>query len=190
MRRARAFLAATLLSVSITQLNAQSPRHFPDTWLGHWSGTLVTYSPPDSVRNTISITLDIARDPSDSGYTWKTIFNADTVRGVRPYRLLVEAPQQGRYATDEGNGVLLDETLIGGVLTSVFQVQTRVLESRYSVRGDTLTHELTWWESAPTRTVKGSGANAEGGTEIRSFRVLGLQRAVMVRQRNRAPGQI
>jgi hypothetical protein len=190
MRTIRQLAVFTSLIALATQASAQSPQRFPDTWVGHWSGTLNTYAAPDSVRNTIPITLDIARDPSDSGFTWKTVFNADTVRGVRPYRLLVEAPLKGHYATDEGNGVLLDETLIGGVLTSVFQVQTRVLESRYSVRGDTLTHELTWWDVSPTRTVKGSGANSEGGAEIRSFRVLGMQRAVMVRRRNRVPGQI
>lgn len=173
-----------LVAVAVApSLPAQSALRFPDAWVGRWAGTLTTYAPPDSVRNTIPITIEIAREASGAGYTWLTVFNRDTVRGLRPYRLVVEDPARGRYATDEGNGVLLDETYIGGVLTSVFQVQTRVLESRYTLRGDTLVHELTWWDTVPTRTVKGSGANAEGGAEIRSFRVQGLQRAMLVRQR-------
>ena len=69
-------------------------------------------------------------------------------------RLLVEDAVRGLYATDEANGVLLDDSYIAGVLTSVFQVQTRVLSSRYSVRGDTLMHELTWWDTTPTQTVQ------------------------------------
>ena len=156
---------------------------FPAAWAGKWSGTLSTIAPPDSVRNRIPITLEIAPESTGSAYRWTTVFNADTVRGLRPYRLLVENAAKGLFATDEGNGVLLDETYIGGVLTSVFKVQTRVLESRYVLRGDTLTHELTWWESAPTRTVRGQGANAEGGAEITSYRVLGMQRSVMTRRR-------
>jgi hypothetical protein len=156
---------------------------FPAAWAGKWSGTLSTIAPPDSERNRIPITLEIAPESTGSAYRWTTVFNADTVRGLRPYRLLVEDAAKGLFATDEGNGVLLDETYIGGVLTSVFKVQTRVLESRYVVRGDTLTHELTWWESAPTRTVRGAGANAEGGVEITSYRVLGMQRSVMTRRR-------
>lgn len=177
----------TLLTVSLAllpcgALSAQSAR-FPDAWIGQWQGTLTTISPPDSVRNRIPISLEIAREATGSAYTWKTIFNADTVRGLRPYRLLVEDAAKGLFATDEGNGVLLDETFLGGVLTSVFRVQTRVLESRYSLRGDTLTHELSWWEAAPTRTVKGQGANSEGGAEITSYRVLGMQRSVMVRRK-------
>ncbi len=159
-------------------------KRFPDAWAGRWVGTLTTYSPPDSVRNRIPISLEITPLESDpTSFAWRTIFNTDTVRGLRPYRLIVEDAAKGLYATDEGNGVLLDETWIAGVLTSVFQVQTRVLHSRYSLQGDTLTHELTWWNTAPTRSVKGAGANSEGGAEIRSFRVTGMQRAVMVRQR-------
>lgn len=179
-----ALLFATSVCCDVTPLHAQPAPRFPDAWVGRWSGRLTTFVPPDSVRNTIPISLEIAREASGGGYMWKTIFNADTVRGLRPYRLIVEDTGKGHYATDEGNGVLLDETMISGVLTSVFQVQSRVLESRYALRGDTLTHELTWWDTAPTRTVKGSGANAEGGTEIRSYRVLGMQRAVMVRRRD------
>jgi hypothetical protein len=133
------------------------------------------------VRSRFPVSLEIAREPTGPGFIWRTVFNADTVRGLRPYRLIVEDAAKGLYATDESNGVLLDETYIGGVLTSVFQVQTRVLESRYSLRGDSLVHEITWWDAAPTRTVKGAGANSEGGAEITSYRVRGMQRAAMVR---------
>jgi hypothetical protein len=176
----RTIFSATLACISAGRVQAQTP--FPEAWVGKWHGTLVTIAPPDSIRNRIPISLEIAREPNDTAFTWRTIFNADTVRGNRPYRLLIENAAKGLYATDESNGVLLDETFLGGVLTSVFHVQTRVLESRYTLRGDTLTHELTWWDTTPTRTVKGSGANAEGGTEISSFRVQGMQRAVMTRQ--------
>ncbi len=179
----RTLAAAALALAPATGACAQSPLRFPDAWVGMWSGTLTTISPPDSVRTRFPITLEIAREASGTGYRWQTIFNADTVRGIRPYRLIVEDVAKGKYATDEGNGVLLDESLIGGVLTSVFQVQTRVLENHYELRGDTLTQTLTWWDTTPTRTVKGSGANAEGGSEIHSFRVLGMQRAMMVRQK-------
>lgn len=156
---------------------------FPESWVGHWEGTLTTLTPPDSARNRIPISLDITREAGGTAYGWRTIFNADTVRGDRPYRLVVEDAARGRYATDEGNGVLLDESWLGGVLTSVFEVQGRVLESRMMLRGDTLVHELTWWSTTPTRTVRGQGANAEGGAEIKSYRPSGMQRAVMVRRR-------
>ena len=169
-------------AVAAMPLAAQASR-FPDTWIGRWSGTLTTASPPDSVRNRIPITLEIAREATGSAYTWRTVFNRDTVRGLRPYRMIPENPARGHYATDEANGVLLDETYIDGTLSSVFQVGDQVLSSRYALRGDTLTHEVLWWKPTPTRTVRGSGANSEQGATIMSFRVLGMQRAVFTRER-------
>jgi hypothetical protein len=180
LRRRATFALALLTLAAATTLSAQ--RVFPASWVGRWEGTLTTLAPPDSVRNQIPIELTIARDTAPNAYIWRTIFNADTVRGLRPYRLLVERSERGQYATDESNGVLLEDTFLGGTLRSVFQVGTRVLQSVYAVRGDTLTHELTWWESTPSRTTAGAGANAEGGVAVAAFRVMGMQRAVMVRR--------
>ncbi len=64
-----------------------------------------------------------------------------------------------------------------GTLTTIAppdSVRNRIpiaLENRYTLRRDTVVHELTWWDTSPTRTMKGSGANADGGAEVRSFRV-------------------
>lgn len=179
-----ALLCALLLAASIVptrQLVAQGTPSFPGGWLGRWTGTLTTYAPPDSVRNSLPITLEIAREAAGQGFQWRTVFNADTVRGVRAYRLLVRDSVRGHYATDEGNGLLLEETFIAGSLMSVFEVGGRVLESRYTLRADTLTHDITWWSATPTTTTRGEGANSEGGATVRSYRVEGRQRAVMTR---------
>jgi len=176
------FLLAASLALGV-RIEAQATPPFPDGWLGRWSGTLVTYAPPDSVRNRIPITLEIAREASGRTFTWRTVFNADTVRGVRNYRLLVRDPARGHYATDEGNGLVLEETYLAGSLMSVFEVGGRVLESRYTLRADTLTHDITWWSASPVSTARGEGANSEGGAAVRSYRVEGRQRATMTRVR-------
>jgi hypothetical protein len=170
-------IAACLLTAS-SRLDAQSS--FPAAWAGHWEGRLATFSPPDSVRNAVPLSLVIARR-SDSTWTWRTVFNADTVRGLRDYRLLVRDAAKGHYATDEGNGLVLESTLVAGALVSVFQVGTRVLESRYTLEGDSLVHDIVWWDAAAQGAQRGSGANAEAGATVRSFRVEGRQRAVLRR---------
>jgi hypothetical protein len=137
--------------------------------------------PPDSVRNRVPITLLIAREDTGSAWTWRTVFNADTVRGVRAYRLLVRDPARGAYATDEGNGIVLEDRLVDGMLVSVFQVGDQVLESRHSMQGDSLVHDIVWWSATPSSRSRGAGANAEQGAEVRSFRVGGRQRAVLTR---------
>ena len=154
---------------------------FPDAWAGRWEGTLTTTSPPDGVRGRIPISLLIARADTGSVWTWRTVFNADTIRGLRPYRLLPRDVARGWFATDEGNGVELEETWVDGALIGVFQVGERVLESRYTVRNDTLVHDIIWWSATPVRRMRSDGPNGERGAEILSHRVEGRQRAVMVR---------
>jgi hypothetical protein len=182
MRRLSQLALTVALTVAVHSIRAQ-PGAFPTAWEGHWEGTLTTIAPPDSVRNRIPVSLYIAPEAEGGAWTWRTIFNNDTVRGVRPYRLLVRDAARGRYATDEGNGIVLEDTWIDGLLVSVFQVGDRVLESRYHLQGDTLVHDLTWWSTAPTSRLRGQGANAEGGAEILTFHVAGRQRATMQRVR-------
>lgn len=176
---------ATWLAVLLASLWAAAPSQaqarFPDAWAGRWQGTLTTTVPPDSVRNRIPLTLLIAREDSGGAWTWRTVFNADTVRGVRPYRLLAQDAARGLYATDERNGIVLDERFVDGMLVSVFQVGDQVLESRYALQGDSLVHDIVWWSATPSSRSRGTGANAERGAEVLSFRVGGRQRAVFTR---------
>ena len=177
--RSTSMLAIVLLA---SRASAQTGR-FPESWLGRWEGTLTTSSPPDSVRNRIPVSLTIAREDTGTALTWRTVFNADTVRGVRPYRLVVRDAARGWYGTDEGNGLVLEETWIAGSLISVFQVGDRVLESRYTLQGDTLVQDITWWNAKPVTQTRGRGPNAEQGAAVSSFRVEGRQRAVLTRRR-------
>lgn len=179
-RRRLRFTLAVLLAGAAFPLHAQST--FPAAWAGRWEGTLTTIAPPDSVRNSVPLTLTITRI-TDSTWTWRTVFNGDTVRGLRDYRLLVRDAARGLYATDEGNGLVLEETLVGGTLVSVFQVGTRVLESRHTMAGDSLVHDIIWWDATPLGSQRGTGANSEAGAAVSSFRVQGRQRAVMHRAR-------
>lgn len=174
-------LPLLLLALSLATQDAWTQSSFPASWAGRWEGTLTTTTPPDSVRNRIPISLLIAREDTGSAWTWRTVFNADTVRGLRPYRLIPRDIRKGWFATDEGNGIELEETWVAGTLISIFQVGDRVLESRYAMHGDTLVHDITWWSSTPAGRARGSGANAEGGMEVLSYRVEGRQRATMLR---------
>ena len=174
---------ATLASAQGARAQASAAAAFPASWAGTWEGTLTTWSAPDSVRNSIPLALTIAREDTGSAYTWRTVFNADTVRGVRPYRLIVRDAQRGSFGTDEGNGLVLEERWIAGSLISVFQVGERVLESRYTLHADTLVHDIIWWNAKPVTSAKGEGPNAERGQAVLSFRVEGRQQAVMTRRR-------
>lgn len=175
------FLAGFSLAFAATPLQLGAQGAFPASWAGRWQGTLTTVAPPDSVRNRIPISLLIVKEDTGSAWTWRTVFNADTVRGLRDYRLLVRDAAKGHYATDERNDLVLESTFVDGTLVSVFQVGGRVLESRYALLGDSLVHDIMWWNATPMASQRGSGANAEAGAEVRSHRVEGRQRAVFRR---------
>ena len=177
-----AIAAAVLFGAGCASAQAALPVAFPDAWAGQWSGTLTTIVPPDSVRNRIPITLEIAREPNAAAFRWRTVFAADTAKGLRDYRLLIKDAAHGAYAIDERNGLVLSATYLGGTLVSVYRVGDRMFESRHVVHGDTLMHDLVWWNADSARTERGSGANAEGGASVTSFRVEGRQHAVMTRR--------
>ena len=189
---ARWLVAALLLGGAPPALDAQrapaapsaaGSTGFPASWVGRWEGELTTTAPPDSVRNRIPVVREIAPEAQGGAWTWRTVFNRDTVNGVRPYRLVVRDAARGRYAVDEGNGLELEATWVAGTLISVFQVGGRVLESREEVRGDTLVQELVWWSATPSGRMRGAGANAEQGMEVLAYQVEGRQRMVMRRVR-------
>lgn len=177
----RAALLTGLAIALITAPTRAQPQAFPAAWAGRWAGTLTTWAPPDSVINRIPISLLIAREDTGSAWTWRTVFNADTVRGMRDYRLLIRDAAKGHYATDERNGLVLESTLVHGTLVNVFQVGGRVLESRYALAGDSLVHDIMWWSATPVNRQRGAGANSESGADVTSHRVEGRQRAVMRR---------
>lgn len=154
---------------------------FPAAWVGRWIGTLVTTAPPDRERNRIPVTLEIRPDSVPGRWVWRTVFAGDTVRGLRDYRLVVVDAAAGRYQTDEGNGIVLEDTWVAGALVSVFRVGPQVLESRHAMVGDTLVHDITWWHPDPTSTSTGRGPAGEAGIPVQSHRILGRQRATFVR---------
>jgi hypothetical protein len=180
---ATAMAGATPSALAAQRAGPVPDSTFPAAWVGRWAGEVVTVSPPGSVRNRVPVVRDIAPEPQGGGWTWRTVFNGDTVNGVRPYRLVVRDAARGRYAVDEGNGLELEATWVAGTLISVFQVGGRVLESREEVRGDTLVQDLVWWSAVPSGRMRGAGANAEQGMEVLAYQVEGRQRMVMRRVR-------
>jgi hypothetical protein len=182
----RALLAAVALTViSARTASAQQPPPspaFPDAWLGVWRGTLTIYGAADSVKTRVPATLTIATTDQPGVYRWRTVYANDTTKGMKDYRLRVIDAAAGRYALDEGNGILIDEVLTGGMLVSVFQVGDQWIENRVSAHSDSLVQDLIYWTNTPVRTTGGTGPNGERGAPVMAFRVGGRQRLVARRE--------
>jgi hypothetical protein len=153
----------------------------PEAWTGTWRGVLTTYGAVDSVKFTVPVTLTIAPLAEAGAYRWRHVYANDSTRNVKDYVLRTIDAAAGRYATDENNGIVLDEQFVGGMLVSVFQVGEQVIENRTEVRGDTLVQDLLAWRRTAVRETRGTGPNGEQGAPVSSFRVTSRQRSVLVR---------
>lgn len=153
----------------------------PDGWVGTWRGALTAYGAVDSVKITVPVTLTITPLAEAGAFRWRHVYANDSTRNVKDYVLRTLDAAAGRYATDENNGIVLDEQFIGGMLVSVFQVGEQVIENRTEVRGDTLTQDLIAWRRAPVRETRSAVPNGEQGAPVTSFRVTSRQRSVLVR---------
>lgn len=177
-----ALLIAGMLGT--TPVRAQQlTRPFVAAWAGDWAGTLTVYGRGDSVLSTVPLTLHIAPEPTGGGWTWRTVYNADTVRGLRPYRLLPDSSGPNRWLLDENNGIQLAARYVDGALFTVFDVDGRHFLGRDELRGDTLVLDLTFWRAAARTITRGTGANAERGMPVGTTPLEGRQRAVLTRRR-------
>lgn len=172
-------LAVFATAIGVSNARAQS---FPDGWAGTWRGTLEISSGPD-VRQRIPVQLEIGATADPAAYVWRTLFNHRRARGLRDYRLRVLDAATGRYAIDEGNGIVIGARLTGGALVSAYTVDDAAFLATVEVRGDFLYFDLYFWNSADAKETRGSGANAEGGALVKAYDARGRQHAVMTRQR-------
>ncbi|MEZ5980548.1 MAG: hypothetical protein R3F34_20375, partial [Planctomycetota bacterium] len=108
---------------------------FPARWLGTWRGEVEVLA-REAPRPGFDMELEVARTDDPARYTWRTTYGTgdDGVRDVRDYELVVRDASRGAYAIDEGNGIVLEATLLGGVLTTWFEIETDAGTTRLLVR--------------------------------------------------------
>jgi hypothetical protein len=158
----RLSLAFLLLLPSLL-LAADKPV-LPAAWHGEWKGELVIFA-PDGKTTTVPLTLVVAPVDKSDALTWKATYGDGAKAVVKDYKL-VPGDKPGRVRIDEGNGIVLDARLDGGVLLSVFEVGGAVLTSRDELRDGKLRREVT---SAK------KGAKTGGG--VQGYDVVAVQRA-------------
>ena len=176
-----ALLSFAIILLSSTHLTFAQQAPLPDEWLGTWEGTM-TNQRVGANGTPIPVRMHIER-LDNSAYVWRTVYNNDEERGLRDYRMIPVAGEPGQFINDEQNGILLRTQHIGGELRSAFEVGTQSLTSVYRLDGDTLTHEVTFWNSQEYETTTGTGIAGENGEPVYSYVIGGVQKSVMQRVR-------
>ena len=146
---------------------------FPDKCIGNWEGTMYIYG-TGVLRDSVPVRMTIARI-NDTAWTWKTNYLSPTRPMVKDYvfRLVDRAKHQ--YVTDEGDGILLAESVFGAKAYSVFETQGILLTATYERRDDLLIFEVT------------SGKKNQAAGEVLSHPVTSLQSAILRKTKNPRP---
>ncbi|MFM9957581.1 MAG: hypothetical protein ACKVZJ_05875 [Phycisphaerales bacterium] len=176
---------------------------FPESWFGKWRGDAeVRWPAPSNAANAkvmrlvmeLHIGPKLPRDASTSQpqdtaprrWKWTIVYDGAEGRQERKYELVERDANQGLYAIDEKNTIVLPVTLIGDALVSPFEIQGKMLVCtyRFDAAGagpddDTITVEIV---VMPMDSEETSGDQG-GVPEVKGYAASSIQRAVMKRRR-------
>lgn len=162
---------------------------FPMGWAGRWRGEAES---GDGVGPGQRFTMELVVAPTDrpDRFGWTIIYEGASGRQERPYSLIVKDAGAGRYAIDEGNGIVLESRLIGETLHEHFLVQGARITSRTARVGagtaeDRLEFELLSMAESDAAASGGAG----GVPEVKSWVVRTVQRATLRRVDGGSPAK-
>jgi hypothetical protein len=170
-----------LLLFLLQNVHAQTETaEFPQSWAGHWEGTLEIFSPKGKEQD---VPMQLIIEAVDSvNYSWSIIYGADESKGLRPYLLKPVDAAYGRYQIDEQNTILLDAILIAGKLYSRFEVGGNLLLSTASLEGEILHYEIISGKLDPLTVSGGAPHEGEEIPEVKSYPIVVRQVAALRRR--------
>ncbi|HVF96606.1 MAG TPA: hypothetical protein VM871_04765 [Flavisolibacter sp.] len=158
---------------------ASGQTSFPQSFLGHWQGTLLWYQAGKTTPQKVPMQLIVRPADSANTFTWQIIYG-DKGQDNRPYVLKPVDTVKGHWQINEGNGIVLDQYLVGGRFTSGFTVQNTTIVDSYWRVGKTLVVEFHSLSAKPVAT---TGNGTEESPKVDSYGVKGFQRAVLYRKK-------
>ncbi len=163
---------------------ANGPGGLPEAWQGTWKGEVTSQSPRGSGA-AFQMELRIAPTEKPDSSTWTILYDGPQGRSERPYLLIADPSQPGRFQIDEQNGIMIEATLIGSTLSSHFTVGGQTLWSRYTLRssGKDAEIEFELCSANEERATNSGGQN--GVPAVRSLPVSSRQTGVLRRAGDR-----
>lgn len=157
-------LLFAFLSLSLSDTSGQSL--FPDRCIGKWEGTMYIYG-KGQLRDSVMVKFTVAKLSEPDSWTWKKEYLSPTRPMTKDYIIQLIDQDAKVYATDEQNGIFLNEYLFDDKLYSVFETGGFLLTSSYELREDTLIFEVTSGRMAGTT-----------GEDVQNYSVDNVQRVV------------
>jgi hypothetical protein len=130
------------LFFTLTASFCTAQKHFAEPCEGVWHGTLYMYS-YGKLKDSVEVTLTVKKTNDAEIYTWKTDYLSAKWPITKDYLLKRVDKEKGIYETDEQNGVVLKNYLVGNKLYSVFETEGIFLTSCYELHKEYLYFEVT-----------------------------------------------
>jgi hypothetical protein len=167
-----------VISFPVAGLSQTQDRpNFPDDYFGIYKGTLNI----NSSAGPSAYPMEFHLQPADSigKYHYTLVYGEGSMRQERKYTLLAIDETRGEYMVDENNGILLDDKVIGNRMYSIFEVNGALLTTFITFEKDHMVFEIAATQKENSRK---SVANNEERTEVISYPVTTIQRAVLIKQ--------
>lgn len=150
---------------------------FPDDYFGIYKGTLSI----TSSRGPSTYPMEFHLLPSDTigKYIYTIVYGEGDMRQERKYTLVTKDAAMGEFVVDENNGIVLDDKVVGNRMYSLFEVQGTILTTFITFEKDHMIFEIA---TAQRENSNISTAKNEGQTEVISYPVTTVQRAVLIKQ--------
>ena len=158
----------------------QEPGQLPESWFGLWKGTIRI----DGVARpsqSVDMSLEVTAIPKSSRVNWILMYVAQGKTDVRKYELALVPDQPGRFLMDERNGIVLDHSLVGNTLSSLFQVQNTLLHVSFQLEKDTMRVTMSSYDA---QAVRESGATTQE-TKVSSYPLKSVQQGTLRRIRSK-----
>ena len=166
-----------LCLVWVSLVSAQDQKlTFPQDYFGIYKGDLeITNS-----RGTQTIQMEFHLQPTDSvgNYNYVLVYIADGKRQERHYNLIETDKEKGRYIVDENNGIILDATVVGNTLYSLFEVQGNILTTIETFFEDRMEFLITFSARKLKRTT-----GTENSGDVHAYPVTTVQKGVLYKSK-------
>jgi hypothetical protein len=163
--------------VSLSTKSQELMSQFPEDLFGIYTGNLHISS--EKGNQTLPMEFHLVATDSVGKYTYTLVYGEGETKQIRDYILLEKDKEKGLYVVDENNGILLDVRVLKNKMYTLFEVNNTLLTTFITFEEKHLVFEII---ATPTVNKRITHANDEAKTEVISYPIATIQRAVLKKQ--------
>lgn len=166
-------IISTLLLLFATFILHAQDKKFPDDFLGAYKGKLEVFNP----KGTQEYNMEFYFEKTDTigRYRYTIVYNGEP----RNYLLIEKDKAQGKYIIDENNGIVLQASVFGQNIYSIFEVMGNLITTTEHFYDDYMDFEIMM---SRTSQIETTGKGTDEIPEVKVYPVIVTQRARLYKE--------